>query len=397
MHAEIVSIGEELLSSDSETIDTNSIFITKQLGSIGIRVLYKTTVGDDETRITEVLKLALARADVIITTGGLGPTVDDMTRQAVANAFGVGLSFHQDLLDDIAAKFARFNTRMSDNNRLQAMLPDGATPIHNPAGTAPGFSMARAGKYMLSLPGVPREMKAMMEQSVIPFLKEKIGALGILKTRVLRTAGIGESLIDEQIGHLERLTNPTVGLNAHAGQTDIRITARAATWEDADALIAPVEAEIREKLGEHLFGVDKETLEQAFADVLNQLNYRAVVCEIGTEGALARRLSKAFFASPDTVEYADSERISALYHTHPDPREGAHRAVQSMRVDSGRQLAILLVTEPEQTVIAVCDGDETRTRTYNYGINVGAQEWAAGWGISMAWYMVRRKARAAAS
>lgn len=395
MYAEIVSIGEELLSSDSETIDTNSVFITKQLGSIGIRVLYKTTVGDDETRITDVLKLALSRADVIITTGGLGPTVDDMTRQGVANAFGVGLSLHQDLLDDIAAKFARFNTRMSDNNRVQALLPDGAAAINNPAGTAPGFTMARDGKYMLSLPGVPREMKAMMEQSVIPFLKEKIGTLGIIKTRVLRTAGIGESMIDEQIGHLERLSNPTVGLNAHAGQTDIRITARAATWEEADALIAPVEAEVREKLGDHLFGVDKETLEQAFAEVLKQLDYRAVVCEIGTEGAMARRLSKAIFTPPDAVEYADIARVSAVYHTHPDPREGAQIAVQAMRADSERELAILLVTEPEQTVIAVYDGDEARTRTYNYGINVGAQEWAAGWGISMAWYMARRKANAA--
>lgn len=223
-HAEIISIGEELLSSESETLDTNSVYLTQQLGGLGVRVLYKTTVGDDEGRITEVLRIALRRVPIVITTGGLGPTVDDMTRQAVANAIGRGLVFQQALLDEIAAKFARFNARMSPNNRVQAMLPEGAVAIPNPAGTAPGFYVEHDGAIILSLPGVPREMKAMLEQTVLPLLRQRLGAPRVIKTRILRTAGIGESHIDEQIGHLERLSNPTVGLNAHAGQTDIRIT-----------------------------------------------------------------------------------------------------------------------------------------------------------------------------
>src|SRR5882672_8871595 len=135
MHVEIISIGEELLSGDTDIVDTNSVFITKALREIGLRVLYKTTVGDNEQRIIDVIKLAFSRAELIITTGGLGPTVDDMTRQGVAGAVGRKLEFRQELLDDIAAKFAKFGQRMSDNNRTQAMMPEGATTIHNPVGT----------------------------------------------------------------------------------------------------------------------------------------------------------------------------------------------------------------------------------------------------------------------
>src|SRR5450631_2408606 len=155
LHAEIVSIGEELLSGDSEIVDTNSIYITKMLRSIGMGVHYKTTVGDHLERITDVIKLALSRADVVITSGGLGPTVDDMTRQGIANAVGRPLEFRQKLLDDLVRKFASFSNRMSDNNRTQAYLPQGATEIPNPVGTAPGFIVEYEGKVILSVPGVP--------------------------------------------------------------------------------------------------------------------------------------------------------------------------------------------------------------------------------------------------
>ncbi len=319
--AEIISIGEELLSADSDTLDTNSVFITKALGRIGIRVTYKVTVGDDEGRITAVINAALARADVIITTGGLGPTVDDMTRQGVAAATGQALTLRSELLEDIAAKFARFGARMSDNNRIQAMLPERAEIIPNPTGTAAGFIVAYKGRLILSLPGVPREMKAMVDQWVIPYLREKVGAGGVIRTRVLRTAGIGESHIDEQIGHLEKLANPTVGLNAHGGWTDVRITARAETDETAAALIAPVEAEVREKLGAYIFGVDRDPLEAALARALSAANTHLSILEIGTSGGLAARLASQPEASAQItpVSEALASEWRAAAADVPDP------------------------------------------------------------------------------
>src|SRR5260370_30163251 len=187
--AEIISIGEELLSGDKDILDTNSVYITKLLRSTGLRVIYKTTVGDDEQRITEVIKRALERSDVIITTGGLGPTVDDMTRQGVANAVGQNLEFHQELLDGIAAKFSTFNSRMSENNRSQAMLPERAVVIDNPVRTAPSFIVEEKGEVIVSLPLVPREMTYLMEHTVTPYLKDRVGGSGIIKKRGILTAG----------------------------------------------------------------------------------------------------------------------------------------------------------------------------------------------------------------
>jgi nicotinamide-nucleotide amidase len=394
-HAEIISIGEELLSSESETLDTNSVYITQQLGALGVRVLYKTTVGDDEERIAQVLRIALRRAPIIITTGGLGPTVDDMTRQAVANATGRALVFQQALLDEIAQKFARFNVRMSANNRLQAMLPEGAVAINNPAGTAPGFYVEQDGAIIVSLPGVPREVKAMLAQSVLPLLRERLGAPRCIKTRVLRTAGIGESHIDEQIGHLERLSNPTVGLNAHAGQTDIRITARAESDAEAAALIAPVEAEIRAKIGDHIFGVDKETLEQAFADAVTRAGLRVVVGELYTGGTVERRLRRATFAE-GALHFADQavlERLrSEVGRDVPnDLRTVSERLAVALCAAYGVEAALVVIAETDSSAMAVTDGVETRSRAYFYGTDTAAPDVPSGWAIAMGWHLFKRR------
>jgi len=395
MFAEIISIGEELLSSESETIDTNSVYITKQLGSIGIRVLYKTTVGDDEQRITDVIGLALSRADVIITSGGLGPTVDDMTRQGVANSVGRGLEFRQDLLDEIAAKFARFNSRMSDNNRIQAMIPEGSTPIDNPVGTAPGFIVEHEGKVILSVPGVPREMKAMMEFTVVPYLKEKLGAAGVIKTRILRTAGIGESLIDEQIGHLEKLANPTVGLNAHAGQTDIRITARTKTDAEADALIATVENEVREKLGQFIFGVDKERLEDVFVSILKKSNLRAAIAEVGTGGELRKRVVSSA-GGADVLEVFEGEALEATQRelaakNISDATEIAEHLAAVMHAQTGVAVSVAVVTDASGIAVGATNGLDARTRAYGYNTTLGGVDWVTGWGLSIGWWLLTQK------
>jgi nicotinamide-nucleotide amidase len=393
-HAEIISIGEELLSSESETLDTNSVYITQQLGALGVRVLYKTTVGDDEERIAHVLRIALQRAPIIITTGGLGPTVDDMTRQAVAAATGRALVFQQALLDEIAAKFARFNVRMSANNRLQAMLPEGAVAINNPAGTAPGFYVEQDGAIIISLPGVPREVKAMLAQSVLPLLRARLGAPRCIKTRVLRTAGIGESHIDEQIGHLERLSNPTVGLNAHAGQTDIRITARAESDAEAAALIAPVEAEIRAKIGDHIFGVDKETLEQAFADAVTRAGLRVAVGELYTGGAVERRLRKAIFAE-GALCFADQATLERLRSAlQGDLRSVSEQMAVALCAECGVQAALVVIAETDSSAMAVTNGVETRSRAYFYGTDTAAPDVPSGWAIAMGWHLFKRQVSA---
>lgn len=391
-HAEIISIGEELLSSESETLDTNSVYLTQQLGGLGVRVLYKTTVGDDEGRITEVLRIALRRVPIVITTGGLGPTVDDMTRQAVANAIGRGLVFQQALLDEIAAKFARFNARMSPNNRVQAMLPEGAVAIPNPAGTAPGFYVEHDGAIILSLPGVPREMKAMLEQTVLPLLRQRLGAPRVIKTRILRTAGIGESHIDEQIGHLERLSNPTVGLNAHAGQTDIRITARAESEAEAEALIAPVEAEIRAKLGAYIFGVGKESLEQALADALMRSGVRVTIGELYTGGSLQRRLSKATLPE-GSLHFADQAALERLRSSFEgDLRAVCEQMAAALRLECGTDAALVVVAEADSSAMAVTDGAQEYSRAYFYGTDVAAPDVPSGWAISMLWQLLKRRA-----
>jgi nicotinamide-nucleotide amidase len=396
MLAEIVSIGEELLSGDSDIVDTNSIFITKELRGTGVRVVYKTTVGDDEQRITDVIRLALSRVDVIITTGGLGPTVDDMTRQGVANAVGQKLVLHQELLDDIAAKFVKFGSRMSDNNRTQAMIPEKAIPIRNPVGTAPGFIVEHEGKVILSVPGVPREMKYLVEHNVIPYLKEKAGASGVIKNRVLRTAGIGESLIDEKIGDLEKLTNPVVGLAAHAGQTDIRIAARAATEAEADALIAEVEAEIRRRMGSFIYGTDKEPLEHAFITALQKANQRVAILEAGTDGLLRRRIESepggaALLISAEELSTADALRASNGYDASLSFKELAESAAAALWKKVGTGLAIAIVTDEAGTGIGLTDGKEMRSRTYAYGgQHVEAPEWASAWGMSMGWHLLTK-------
>ena len=394
LRAEIVSIGEELLSGDTNIVDTNSIYITKQLRSIGLRVLFKTTVGDNEQLITDVLKLALSRAEVVITTGGLGPTVDDMTRQAVANAVGRKLEFRQELLDDIAAKFARFNSRMSENNRIQAMIPEGAIVVDNPVGTAPSFIVEQDGHTIVSLPGVPREMKFLMEESIMPYLREKVGVVGIIKNRVIRTAGIGESLVDEKVGDLEKLENPVVGLAAHSGQTDIRIAARAATEAEADVLIAEVEAEVRKRLGSFIFGVDQDSLESAFVTAAKGAGATIGVVEVGTQGLFRQRIQDHPEAGGLLLPpHADGDPIMAILEASESGparfKDTAERAAKAIFAQNNCKLAIAIISDERATAIAMTDGSDVRSRSYAYGgIAAGGAEWATGWAMSMGWHML---------
>lgn len=291
MQAEIVTIGTELLLG--EIVDTNSAWIAQRLTTIGLNLYYTTTVGDNLSRITQVLRQAVERSDVVITTGGLGPTVDDMTREGVAAATDRALMLDEALVQEIAAYFGRRNSNMTDNNLRQARLPQGALVIHNPVGTAPAFAVEHKGHLIISLPGVPHEMRHLMETEVLPLLRQRFGLTGVIKSRVLRTCGIGESAVDARIDDLMHLSNPTVGTRAHPGQTDVVITAKADSAAEADALIAPVEHELRQRLGLYVFGVDQETLSDVLTDLLSARGLRLSVAETATRGELAKALSSA--------------------------------------------------------------------------------------------------------
>jgi nicotinamide-nucleotide amidase len=291
MNAEIVSIGTELLLG--EIVDTNAAYIARQLRTIGLDLYYKTTVGDNKVRCAEIIDHALGRADIVITTGGLGPTVDDITREAVARAVGSDLEFRPELLAQIEARFNRWGADMSENNRRQAFIPQGSIPIENPVGTAPCFVLDTARGIIISLPGVPREMEYLLENEVLPYLRNRFDLRAIIKTRVLRTAGLGESRIDTTLSDLLSAANPSVGLAAHPGQTDVRIVAKARSENEADDLIAPLEGEIRRRLGQVIYGTGDETVEEVLLRHLADAAMTISVAESGTGGLLTSRLSKA--------------------------------------------------------------------------------------------------------
>ena len=289
MRAEIVTTGTELLLGQID--DTHATYLARQLRDLGIDIYFRTTVGDNELRIAHVLERALERADLVIVTGGLGPTVDDVTREAVARVTRRNLVLYPHLLSQIEAFFARFGSRMSDNNRRQAYLPEGCLPVENPVGTAPAFIVEDDSGTIISLPGVPREMHYLMERAVIPYLKERMGEQEVLVTRVLRTVAVGESRIDAVIADLETSANPTVGLSAHPGQTDVRIVAKAPTHEEAEALVAGFEAQIRRRLGAAIYATGSARLEAVIADELRLRNATLSVVETVTRGEITRRLS----------------------------------------------------------------------------------------------------------
>ena len=289
--AEIVTIGTELLLGEIQ--DTNSRFIARTLRDIGIDLYRLTTVGDNVQRITFTLTEALMRADVVITTGGLGPTVDDPTRQAVADVFNVPLVYREDLWEQILDRFRFYQRTPTENNRRQAYIPANAIAIPNKVGTAPAFAIELGVKTIISLPGVPREMEYLMNNYVIAYLKERYHLKDeIILPWVIHTVSKGESSIDEIIGEMEKLSNPTVGLLAHPGQTDVRVTAKASSAEEAQKMMAPVLAEIRQKLEEFIYGENEDTIQSVVASKLIDHDKRIIVIETGTDAIVFKALAE---------------------------------------------------------------------------------------------------------
>ncbi|HEY53660.1 MAG TPA: CinA family nicotinamide mononucleotide deamidase-related protein [Caldilineae bacterium] len=292
MNAEIVTTGTELLLG--EIVDTNATFIARQLREVGVNMYYKTTVGDNRQRLAEVLRHGLQRSDLIIVTGGLGPTVDDITREAVADATGQPLEQRPEIVEHLQAQFASWGRTLTENNLRQTFLPATAEIIPNPIGTAPGFLIETETSAIICMPGVPREMKRMMADWVLPFLQERMsGDRMIISARILHTAGIGESAIDDRIADLMTVGNPTIGLAAHLGRVDIRLAAQAATPEEAQVMLADLEAEVRQRLAPWIYGVDDDTLASVIAELLRQRRATLALAETNTQGRIAASFSEA--------------------------------------------------------------------------------------------------------
>jgi len=315
---EIVTIGTEILLG--HLVDTNSAHVARVLADHGVDVFQKHSVGDNAARLEGVLRGALERADGVVTTGGLGPTVDDLTKEAVAAAVGTSLELHEPSVRAIEARFAALGRSgpLAENNRRQAILPKGCVVLENPHGTAPGFIALRAdGKFVACMPGVPREMKPMLAERLVPWLVTRYGLHDAIYTRTLHTVGIPESDLDARIEPLFRsLENPKIAVLAHEFKVDVKIMAKAADRAAAAALIAPVEAELRERIGAGIFGTDDDTLESALVRRLAARGETLATAESITGGAIADALVRVAGASAvfrgGVVAYDNAVKTSLL-------------------------------------------------------------------------------------
>ena len=288
MQAEILSIGTELLLG--QITDTNAVFLAQRLAGIGIPLFFEDTVGDNPPRLLSVLQLALSRSDVIICTGGLGPTEDDITTAGIAAAFATELVLDEEAKKTLETFFVKLKRPVTVNQYKQATIPRGATIIPNPVGTAPGFILEKDGKIAIALPGPPQEMQPMWKQTVEPYLRQKSGA--VIFSRTLRFCGIGEGALEMDLKALIDVQDAvTIAPYAKLGEVHIRVTTRAASQQEAEALIAPIVAQIKQLTGSHLYGIDEETLEEVVGKLLREQELTLAVAESCTGGLLGGRLT----------------------------------------------------------------------------------------------------------
>lgn len=313
MVAEILAVGTELLMG--QIANTNAQYLTKRLNDVGVNVYYHSVVGDNPARLKECLLTALNHADVVITTGGLGPTKDDITKETIAEILGMKLVRHEETFQNIRCFFERVNRKMTDNNTKQSDIPEGCTIVPNHNGTAPGCLIEKDGKTIIMFPGPPKEMIPMFEETIYPYFEKKTGQ--IIDSRMLKVFGLGESEMEMKILDLiESQTNPTIAPYVNLGEVVIRVTARSKNHAEAMEIINPLIEEIKKRLGSNLYALDGETLEQTLAQLLIENNISISTVESCTGGMLASRLvnipgiSKVF--ENGFITYSNQSKIDVL-------------------------------------------------------------------------------------
>lgn len=285
---EILSVGTELLLGG--TINSDAQLLSQRLSALGLNVYYHTVVGDNPQRLKQAVETAKGRADILITTGGLGPTCDDLTKQVLAEAFDKKLVLHQDIADELREWFARRGQVMTENNIQQAELPEGCTIFPNDRGTAPGCAFEAEGEHVLMLPGPPSECIPMFDKQAAPYLAAL--SEGVIVSRTLKIFGMGESKMESLLREkMNAMTNPTLAPYAKEGECELRITAKAADEETARGLIAPVERDLRELLGDVVYGADVPNLETAVLELLKENGMTLCTAESCTGGLIAKRLT----------------------------------------------------------------------------------------------------------
>jgi nicotinamide-nucleotide amidase len=315
MNAEIICVGTELLLGD--ILNSNAQFLAQQLASLGIPHYYQSVVGDNRERLQQIIDIASKRASILIFTGGLGPTPDDLTTEAIADFFQIPLIERPEIVEDITEKFAQIGRKMTANNLKQALLPQGAEILPNPGGTAPGMIwQPRSGLTLLTFPGVPSEMKRMWQETAVPYLKSQGWGQKIIYSRMMRFRGIGESALAEKVAPLFDLTNPTVAPYASLGEVRLRVSANASSQAEAIALIEPVAQQIRDLAGLDYFGCDDDTLASVVGQLLRDAKETVSVAESCTGGGLGAMFTTVSGSSDylmgGVIAYDNRVKISLL-------------------------------------------------------------------------------------
>ncbi|HZP84957.1 MAG TPA: CinA family nicotinamide mononucleotide deamidase-related protein, partial [Chthonomonadaceae bacterium] len=282
MRAEVVSVGTELLLG--QIVDTDAAYLARQLSELGISVYRRVTVGDNMMRLVAALRQALEDADIVFTIGGLGPTMDDITRDGLAAAMGDTLHEDPQIADGLRRFFQSRGMNVLESNLRQALVPDHGRAIENPNGTAPGLLFEKDGKIGIALPGPPNEFIPMVNDFVVPYLRQKTGNVGTIRSLTLRIAGVGESAVEDRVKDLMRDSNPTVAPYAKVGEVHLRVTAKADTAEEADRMIAERAALVRERLGDAIYGENDDPLEKAVVTALQARGQTVATAESCTGG-----------------------------------------------------------------------------------------------------------------
>lgn len=371
MNAEIIAIGSELLLGT--TVDTNSTYLARQLAAAGVNLMRKSVAADHADHITTLINEALHRADLVICTGGLGPTLDDVTREAVAQAFARPLEFRPELLEQIAARFAAIQRPMGESNQRQAYLPVGARAIPNPRGTAPAFLIEDERGTVIVLPGVPHEMRFLFEHVVVPYLRDERGVRDVILVHTLHVTGMGESVIGERIADIMERSNPTIGTSAKQGVCELRIAARSESREAAEAMVTAVVSELYERLGSALTGA--ESLYEQIVRLLTEQNLSLALYE----GTLVAPIYRALTTNVAASAVLRGVVIELHQQAHDDAaatrlaEHGAHTARE--RWKSTLALGVQVCSQPDASglspvSIALVTTAGTHSETHRYDLRL---------------------------